>query len=171
MILPVTGVRLDAAEKLANIDHGIDWALAWGDRREAHRCRGRPSDQAGACSRAHSKTPAQACCGGLREAGARARAQTSTISSRASPSLAAGACSLIATASIMRRERSPRSLFPAFDASGMTTIDLAELINDPGTRNRKICCPFHDERHRACTSTQITTTASAAAPTATTLIG
>ena len=34
-ILPVTGVRLDAVEELANIDHGIDWALAWGDRREA----------------------------------------------------------------------------------------------------------------------------------------
>ena len=34
-ILPVTGFRLDAVEELANIDHGIDWALAWGDRREA----------------------------------------------------------------------------------------------------------------------------------------
>jgi hypothetical protein len=28
----------------------------------------------------------------------------------------------------------------------MTTIDLADLINDPGMRNRKICCPFHDEK-------------------------
>jgi DNA polymerase len=35
--------------------------------------------------------------------------------------------------------------FPAFDASEMTTIDLAELISEPVPKNRKICCPFHDE--------------------------
>ena len=35
--------------------------------------------------------------------------------------------------------------FPAFDVREVTTIDLAELIDEPVPKNRKICCRFHDE--------------------------
>ena len=34
-IVAVTGLQLNAVEELANIDKGVDWALVWGDRREA----------------------------------------------------------------------------------------------------------------------------------------
>ena len=36
--------------------------------------------------------------------------------------------------------------FPAFAVRELTTIDLAELIDEPVPNNRKICCRFHDER-------------------------
>ena len=35
--------------------------------------------------------------------------------------------------------------FPAFDMREATTIDLAELIDEPVPKNRKICCRFHAE--------------------------
>jgi DNA polymerase I-like protein with 3'-5' exonuclease and polymerase domains len=35
--------------------------------------------------------------------------------------------------------------FPAFDVREVATIDLAELIDEPVPKNRKICCRFHDE--------------------------
>ena len=35
--------------------------------------------------------------------------------------------------------------FPAFDVREATTIDLAELIDEPVPKNRKICCRFHAE--------------------------
>ena len=35
--------------------------------------------------------------------------------------------------------------FPAFNVSQVTTIDLADLINQHVPKNRKICCPFHAE--------------------------
>jgi DNA polymerase I-like protein with 3'-5' exonuclease and polymerase domains len=35
--------------------------------------------------------------------------------------------------------------FPAFDGREVPTIDLAELIDEPVPKSRKICCRFHDE--------------------------
>jgi DNA polymerase I-like protein with 3'-5' exonuclease and polymerase domains len=35
--------------------------------------------------------------------------------------------------------------FPTFDVREVPTIDLAELVDEPVPKNRKICCRFHDE--------------------------
>ena len=50
------------------------------------------------------------------------------------------------------------------DADGEMQIDLADLIDEPVPRNRKVLCRFHDEAHAdACTSIPIIFIASAAA--------
>ena len=61
--------------------------------------------------------------------------------------------------------------FPAFDVREVTTIDLAELIDEPVPKNRKICCRFHAETTPSLHIYRIIITASAATPMAITSIG
>ena len=104
-------------------------------------CRGRPSDQAGACTLAHSK-PQPKPAAEVSEKPAPGPAPKPAPSAPAPPGPAAAPAA--SRNGVHHAARAQSSIL--FDLSEVTTIDLADLINDPGMRNRKICCPFHDEK-------------------------
>jgi hypothetical protein len=140
VIVPITGVRLDAVKALANIDHGIDWAITWGKRREALAAEAARSIET-ASTPAAKPTPKPAAKPA--EKPAPAPAPKPAPAAAASPEPVAVAP--VAHRNGVHHEVRARSSI-LFDLSEVTTVDLADLINDPGMRNRKICCPFHDEK-------------------------
>ena len=140
-ILPVTGLRLDAVEELANIDKGSTWALAWGDRREAQA-----AEAALPTKPASAPEPKPKPAADVSEKPAPEPAPKPAPAAPASRACC-GDCGLSQRRRYSRHAAPAQSsiAFPTFDLSEMTTIDLAELIDEPVPANRKICCPFHAE--------------------------
>ena len=167
VILPITGVRLDTVAALANIDHGIDWAITWGERRKAQAAEAalpiKPAPAPAPTPKPQPKPAAE-----VSEKPAPGPAPKPAPSAPAPPGPAAAPAA--SRNGVHHAARARSSIL--FDLSEVTTIDLADLINDPVPKQPQDLLPVpRREQRRACTSTQITTTASAATPTATTSIG
>jgi hypothetical protein len=129
-ILPITGQRLDAVKQLANLDKVITWALAWGDRREAVAAEVQAAAPAVAPKPAPTPKPEPK--------------PAADVPKKPAPKPAApGPAPAGYRNGVHHAVRAQSSIM--FDLSEMTTIDLAELIDEPVPANRKICCPFHNE--------------------------
>ena len=164
-ILPITGQRLDAVKELANLDKAITWALAWGDRREAIAA------EAAAAAPAATPKPASA----PKKSAKSELKPAADVSAKPAPDLRPNPqrhpiprLQATATASTMRCRHNPRS---SLTWAEITTIDLAELVDERVPKNRKIRCPFHAETRPACTSIPTIFIATAAMPMATTSTG
>ena len=128
-----------------DLKFGRNWArrhtqLGRADRGASAQTQAGSRAQTRACAQARS----QACCGSSSERPepARTRCSPAPAASAVGEPPAAPAAHHNGT-NIRDQVRAQSSIaFPAFDVREATTIDLADLIDEPVPTNRKICCPL-----------------------------